>query len=93
MDLDPDAAANIVNSITEAGGHAVALAGDVTDPGLSTAAVDLAQRAFGRIDILVNNAGMGSPTLSSLSRLHATARQTGPRFPEQPISGTIIDQR
>jgi 2-dehydro-3-deoxy-L-rhamnonate dehydrogenase (NAD+) len=60
VDLNPDAAADVVNSITEAGGRAVALAGDVTDPGLPTAAVDLAQQAFGRIDILVNNAGMGS---------------------------------
>lgn len=41
-------------------GRALALAGDVTDPQLSTQAVEQALDVFGSIEILFNNAGMGS---------------------------------
>ncbi|WP_322760871.1 SDR family NAD(P)-dependent oxidoreductase [Frankia sp. Cr2] len=38
--------------------HAVALAGDVTDPAVNTAAVATAQERFGRLDAVVLNAGI-----------------------------------
>jgi NAD(P)-dependent dehydrogenase (short-subunit alcohol dehydrogenase family) len=38
--------------------HAVAVVGDVADPGFAQRAVSDALRAFGRIDALVNNAGI-----------------------------------
>lgn len=46
-------AADIVN----AGGRAIAVAGDATRPGLADTVVERAEREWGRIDILVNNIG------------------------------------
>lgn len=47
----------LVEEIGEAGGTAVALAGDIRDDGLAEAAVDLATDRFGGLDIAFNNAG------------------------------------
>ena len=46
-----------VAEIERAGGRAVHLAGDVTDPGFAAGLVDLAMRRFGRLDAAFNNAG------------------------------------
>jgi NADP-dependent 3-hydroxy acid dehydrogenase YdfG len=43
--------------IAAAGGTALAIEGDVTDPGQAREAVEVTARAWGRLDILVNNAG------------------------------------
>jgi NAD(P)-dependent dehydrogenase (short-subunit alcohol dehydrogenase family) len=48
-----------VDAIKAAGGEAVSLAGDVTDPLVMIALRDLALSEFGQIDILVNNVGAG----------------------------------
>lgn len=47
----------LIDEITEAGGSAVALAGDVTDEGFNRALVDLAIARFGKLHIGFNNAG------------------------------------
>jgi len=52
----PELAA-LVAEIEAAGGHAVALAGDVRDEDLHRALVDAAQAHFGGLDIALNNAG------------------------------------
>lgn len=57
VDLDEDAVANLVDELSV---PAIALGGDVTDPGLAPRAVTTCLEEFGRLDILVNNAGMGS---------------------------------
>src|SRR5208337_4940605 len=46
-----------VAEITEAGGSAVALAGDVRDEAFAKAMVELATNKFGGLDIALNNAG------------------------------------
>jgi 3-oxoacyl-[acyl-carrier protein] reductase len=56
-DLDAAPAAETEAAIRAAGGHAVSLAGDVTDPAMPQRLVDAAVYAFGGIDIIVNNAG------------------------------------
>jgi 3-oxoacyl-[acyl-carrier protein] reductase len=56
-DLDAHAATEAVNAITEAGGRAEALPGDVTDPAFPSQLADYAAARFGSIDIVVNNAG------------------------------------
>lgn len=48
----------VVTEITSAGGKAVALQADVSQPADVTRLVDGAKAAFGRLDILVNNAGV-----------------------------------
>ena len=47
----------LVEEIIQAGGHAVALAGDARDEGLAEALVELAISRFGGLDIAFNNAG------------------------------------
>jgi 3-oxoacyl-[acyl-carrier protein] reductase len=56
-DLDEAPAEETAAAIIEAGGEAVAVAGDVTDPAFPPAIVQKAADAFGGLDILVNNAG------------------------------------
>lgn len=63
VDLDSSAAKAIATSLTDSGGKAVALAGDVTDPTLGEVATLLALESFGSLEILVNNAGVGSTML------------------------------
>ena len=52
---EADAAAR---ALVAAGGKAVAIAADLSDPRSVAPMVDAATRAFGRVDILVNNAGV-----------------------------------
>lgn len=54
----PDRAQQVVRDIELAGGRAVALAADATDPVAVTGAVDETVAQLGRLDILVNNAGI-----------------------------------
>ncbi len=56
---------SLVEEITETGGEARWLAGDVQEAGYAKALVDLAENAFGRLDIGLNNAG----TLGTLGPL------------------------
>ena len=53
-----DAADAVVEAIVLAGGEAVALQADVSDPVACTGLVDATLEAFGHLDILVNNAGI-----------------------------------
>jgi len=57
-DLDQAKATAVADGIKSAGGVASALKVDITKEQEVTAAVDAAQRAFGRLDILVNNAAI-----------------------------------
>lgn len=50
-----------VQAITAAGGRAVGVPTDVTNPAQMEALADAARRAYGRFDIWVNNAGIGAP--------------------------------
>ncbi len=53
-----DAAQSVADEVREAGGEAIAFAGNVTRYEEMEAMADLAVSTFGRIDILVNNAGI-----------------------------------
>jgi len=68
----------LVEEITHAGGHAVALAGDVKDEAFAQALVELAKARFGGLDVAFNNAGtigeMGATTEVSLSGWEDTIR-------------------
>ena len=61
-DVNEEAAARTAKRIQEAGGEAIAVAGDVTSTGDVANIVDAALDRYGRIDILVNNAGVLRPT-------------------------------
>ncbi len=53
-----DAAEAVVSSIEAAGGHALAMQADVSDPAGAASLIARAADTFGRLDILVNNAGI-----------------------------------
>ncbi len=53
-------AAETVRLIEAAGGRAMAIEWDVTDPGQATAAVAAVEQAFGPLSLGVNNAGIGA---------------------------------
>lgn len=57
-DLNADTAADVVRSIESAGGRAVAIRTDVTNPADTDRLSALTVELFGRIDALVNNAGI-----------------------------------
>jgi 3-oxoacyl-[acyl-carrier protein] reductase len=54
-------AASVVEAIETAGGKAVAIQADATDPKAVQAAIDKTVSAFGGLDVLVNNAGTAIP--------------------------------
>jgi len=56
-DLDPEPAESVVAEIKQAGGEAVAFAGDVTAPDFPARLLQAAIDAYGKINVLVNNAG------------------------------------
>lgn len=56
-----DSAASVVKAIESAGGKAIAIQADATDPRAVRAAIDKAVSSHGKLDILVNNAGTAIP--------------------------------
>lgn len=58
LDLDKAACAGTVQTITDAGGRAIAVGADVADASAVAAAVDLIAAELGAPTILVNNAGI-----------------------------------
>jgi len=62
-DIDADAVANVVDTITASGGTAMAGIADVSDSAAVASMIDAAMVEHGRIDVLVNNAGLISPML------------------------------
>lgn len=68
----------LVEEITQAGGHAAALVGDVKDEAFAAALVELAIGRFGGLDVAFNNAGttgeMGDTPDVSLSAWEDTIR-------------------
>ncbi|UUO04329.1 SDR family oxidoreductase [Blastopirellula sp. J2-11] len=61
----PDAAADIVRQITEAGGQAIAVQADVSDPSAVEKMFEELDRSYGGIDILINNAGIDGKRVMS----------------------------
>ena len=56
-DLDAAATEETVHAITTAGGHAIAVAGNVTGPDFPAHLMETAVDTYGQLNILVNNAG------------------------------------
>jgi len=56
-----DAAASVVKEIQAAGGAAIAIKADASDPQMVVAAINQTVETFGGLDVLVNNAGTAIP--------------------------------
>ncbi|MSO91121.1 MAG: SDR family oxidoreductase [Acetobacteraceae bacterium] len=61
VDLDPDAAAAVVRTITAAGGRAIALSGDLRDEAFARGIVRQTANAFGGLDFVWNHVGHPGP--------------------------------
>jgi 3-oxoacyl-[acyl-carrier protein] reductase len=57
IDIDPDRGAEIVHEIEAAGGSAIGIVADVTDPGQASSAIDDAADALGGIDVCADVVG------------------------------------
>ncbi len=57
-DLNAEGAAAVCDEILEAGGKAISVGVDITDPASVKAMAEAAEQAFGGVDILVNNAAL-----------------------------------
>jgi 3-oxoacyl-[acyl-carrier protein] reductase len=68
--------AEVVRSITEAGGQAAGWMLDVSDPAAVRGVVEEVVARFGRLDILVNNAGISRPAPLADEAWHAAWAQT-----------------
>ena len=63
---DDDAAAAVVDEITEAGGRAIAVKGDIADPATADALFEKLEAEFGPVLVLVNNAGVRADGLAPM---------------------------
>lgn len=61
VDLNADAANAVVKEITDAGGKAIALSGDLTDDNFARDIVNQTVRAFGGLDFVWNHVGHPGP--------------------------------
>ena len=79
---DSEAADAVVEEITNAGGRAKALQGDVSDPATADALFTALEEEFGPVLVLVNNAGIarGRPRADDRRRglEHASSTPTCP---------------
>ena len=102
-DLDASKAEAVAANVCGAGGEAVAVGGDVTDPEFPGRLVLAAVEAFGRIDCLVNNAGytwdgvvhkMGDAQWQAMLDVHCTAPfrviRVSQRTPPQPLPQPLL---
>jgi 3-oxoacyl-[acyl-carrier protein] reductase len=98
---DGKAASAVVQAIENAGGKAVAIQAEATDPEAVKSAVEQTAKTFGRIDVLVNNAGTAIPkpfeetTLEDMDRmidinLRGTFVATQAALRHMPSGGRII---
>ena len=60
-DLEGERARASADAVTAAGGKAVALAADISDPAQARSLIERAEREAGVVDVLVNNAGVTIP--------------------------------
>ena len=61
VDLNPDAVADVVKTITDAGGKAIGLSGDLTSDDFARDIVRQTTRAFGALDFVWNHVGSPGP--------------------------------
>ena len=80
-----EAAAAIVKEIESAGGRAIAIQADATDPEAVTAAIEKTVATFGQLDVLVNNAGTAIP-----KTFEETTLEEMDRVIDVNVRGTLV---
>ncbi len=87
-DINEQGAGAFAAGINAAGGTAIGVRVDITDPASATAMVDAATTAFGGVDILVNNAAL----MAELGMLHVAdvSLQEWNRILNVNLTGALI---
>ncbi len=88
LDVRQEIAETTCQQITDLGGQALALAGDITKPADVQRVMDAAAAAFGGVHILVNNAGV-----SPLGSLMETKLEDWYRTIDVVLTGTLLCSR
>jgi 3-oxoacyl-[acyl-carrier protein] reductase len=83
--MDANGASSVVKAIEQAGGKAVAIQADSTDPQAVKGAVEKAVAALGGLDVLVNNAGTAIP-----KKFEETSLEDLDRVINVNIRGTFV---
>jgi 3-oxoacyl-[acyl-carrier protein] reductase len=98
-----EGAKKVVCEIEAAGGRAIALRGDMTDPADAAALVDAAVKAFGKVEIVVSNCGgiLARKPLSEITLEHWNAVMAinvtsalliaQAAVPQMPTGGAIVN--
>jgi 3-oxoacyl-[acyl-carrier protein] reductase len=95
----------VAGAIRKAGGRAIAVSGDVTDPASIKSAFDAAEKAFGTVDAVVANAGIAVPgraaeisdqdwrktMATNLDGVFFTAREAAQRLLKAGKHGAIVN--
>ncbi|MFK7692256.1 SDR family NAD(P)-dependent oxidoreductase [Paenibacillus sp. HJGM_3] len=87
-DLETEKGNETVRDIREAGGQAVFIQGDVTNPADMSRLAEEAVAQFGRIDVLFNNAG-----ISGVGALHELEPDTWDRITAVNIKGVYLPSK
>lgn len=88
-DLDTHTVKEVVATIEDAGGEALALEADVTDPDSLERAVQVTVGTFGRLDLAVNNAGVSA----GREPVETTPAQDWQRVLDVNLSGVFYSMR
>ncbi len=84
-DLNPEAAKSTVDEVSDAGGRALAVSGDVSEPADAERMVQSALDGMGRVDVLFNNAGIGH-----VGTLHETEVEDWDRVMRVHVRGAFL---
>lgn len=87
-DLDPDKGTETVNEIQAAGGAAIFIQADVTNPQEVEALVDRVIAEYGRVDVLFNNAG-----ISGVGALHEVEPDVWDRIMKVNTKGVYLPSK
>ncbi len=90
-DYEAASASETVAMINQAGGQAISLSGDVTQPAAVKAMLDAAVAAYGRIDCAFNNAGIAGHQVDATGKLtHEWSEASFDRMIEVNLKGVWL---
>ena len=92
-ELNEKKAAAVSGEIMQAGGQALAVTTDVSDPASIEEMIEVVEDQYGRIDVLINNAGIFSTLeMRPFDQIRTGADACNPHLAHVPLYGFAIDK-